>query len=156
MTRTQEQRLYRSAVQASLEAFYGKSEQEATQLVRDWWKRLVSNDSLDSDLLLHSEPMNTAAGLAKARVIPITSENRDHYHQILNRSRDFALSQGKFSARHRDFNGSLDLKDSKTQRQIIHLAAASTSNGMKRPATRALGKKIKSKTTDEKHQVAFG
>ncbi len=115
MTRAQERRLYRIAVQASLEAFYGKSKQEATRLVRDWWTRLASGDSLDSDLLLHAEPMNTAAGLAQARVIPITSENRDRYHQILNRSRDVALSRGK-----------------------------------------ALTTKIKSKKTEDKHQVAFG
>ena len=153
MTKTQEQRVYRTAVQASLETFYGKSAPEATRLVRDWWKRLASNDSFDSDLLLHAEPMNTAAGLAKASVVPITSENRDRYHRVLNRSRDVALSQGKFAGRHRDFSGSLD---SKTHSELVHLATASESSVMKRAATTVLAKKIKSKKTDEKHQVAFG
>ena len=91
MTKTQERRSYRHAVQLSLEQFYGKSSFEAARLVREWWKRLSESGCLDSDLFLHAEALNTAAGIAQARAIPVTESNREAYHRILDRSRDLAL-----------------------------------------------------------------
>lgn len=66
MTNAQERRFYREAVQASLEQFYGKSHIEARKLVREWWGRLSETGVSDFGLFMHSEPINTAAGIAEA------------------------------------------------------------------------------------------
>jgi hypothetical protein len=93
-TKAQERRWYRYAVQLSLEQFYGKSGPEASRLVRGWWKRLSESGSLDSDLFLHAEPLNTAAGIAQMKAIAITDSNRGAYHRLLDRSRDLVLARG--------------------------------------------------------------
>jgi hypothetical protein len=93
MTRTQEKRIYRSSVQASLETFYAKSKQDATKLVRDWWNRLSLTQAFDSGIFLHAGPMNTAAGIAGVRAIAITGDNRALYHRILDESCDLVLSK---------------------------------------------------------------
>jgi hypothetical protein len=148
MTRTQERRAYRNAVQASLEHFYGKSRSEASRLVRDWWSRLSRSGSLDSGLFLHPEAINTAAGIAEVRAIPITSKNREAYHRILDQSCDLVLAQSKSKA-------AVELepkrKDAERQKQLIHFAASSTSG-----VIGALAKKAKDKKTTERQQLVFG
>ena len=81
---TREQQSYIEAVEASLEAFYGKSKIEAKRLVNEWWKRLSESKAVESGLFLHAEPINTAAGIAGVCVVQVTSENREAYHRILN------------------------------------------------------------------------
>lgn len=93
MTRTQEKRAYRAAVQASLETFYGKSEQEAGTLVRAWWSRLRLTRAFRSGIFLCSEAISTAGHIAEAEVIAISDVNRNMYHRILDQSRDLALSK---------------------------------------------------------------
>jgi nucleoid DNA-binding protein len=98
MTKSQELRFYRNAVRVSLEQFYGKSRPEASRLVRDWWRRLSQSGAFHSELFLHAEPINTAAGIAEVRAIPITAKNRDAYHLILNQSRDLVLLHASLKA----------------------------------------------------------
>jgi hypothetical protein len=100
LTDAQERKFYREAVRASLVAFYGKSELDSKRLVRDWWKRLSATSGFRTGLFLHSEPMNTAAGIARVGVVPITSKNRDSYHRILDESRELVLSQVKARRAH--------------------------------------------------------
>jgi hypothetical protein len=102
MTIAQERRFYREAVQASLQEFYGKSESESRKLVRNWWKRLSTTRAFISGIFMHSEPINTAAGIADVQVIALTSKNRQTYHRILDRSRDTVLFQAKTSPAYKD------------------------------------------------------
>ena len=44
---------------------------------------------------MHSEPINTAAGIADVRVIPITSKNRANYHRVLEKSLNIVFLQVK-------------------------------------------------------------
>jgi hypothetical protein len=118
ITRAQELRFYRAAVQASLEQFYEKTRPEANRLVRAWWKRLSESGTLKSDLFLHDEPMNTAAGIADVRVIPITSKNRETYHRILDQSRDLALAQARAKRKERE----PQTKSPEGQKQLVHVA----------------------------------
>ncbi len=117
LTRTQEREFYRNAVLASLEQFYGKSKPEASKLVRDWWKRLAHSGAFASGLYLHSEPMNTAAGIAQAKVVPVTSKNRGAYHRILDESRDLALAHPRPKATVKELEPKKSA-DSQRQRSI--------------------------------------
>jgi hypothetical protein len=118
ITRAQELRFYRAAVQASLEQFYEKTRPEASRLVRAWWKRLSESGTLKSDLFLHAEPMNTAAGIADVRVIPVTSKNREAYHRILDQSRDLALTHARGKRKERE----PQTKSSEGQTQLVPVA----------------------------------
>jgi hypothetical protein len=120
ITRAQELRFYRTAVQASLEQFYEKTRPEAARLVRAWWKRLSESGTLKSDLFLHDEPMNTAAGIADVRVIAITSKNREAYHRILNQSRDLVLTHAKPKAKPKQLEPKTTT--SEPQKQLVHVA----------------------------------
>ncbi len=95
ITSAQERRIYREAVQGSLETFYGKSETEARKLVRNWWGRLKATGAFRSGLFLHAEPINTAAGIADAEAVSLTAKNRSAYHQILGKSRALVLDQSQ-------------------------------------------------------------
>lgn len=86
MTKPQKRRAYREAVQASLIEFYQTPETESKRLVSTWWKRLSDTSAFKSGLFMHSEPINTAADLIDAEVIPITSEIRERYRRILSDS----------------------------------------------------------------------
>lgn len=86
ITKAEERNFYREAVRASLQEFYGKSDAESRKLVSNWWKRLSTTKAFESGLFMHSEPINTAAGIAGVEVVPITSKNRENYHRILGKS----------------------------------------------------------------------
>lgn len=129
MTRTQERRFYRNAVQASLETFYGKSRPEANKLVRDWWSRLRSTKAFESGIFLHAEPMNTAANIADVSVIAITDDNRAVYHRLLDESRDLVLSKTASSA------AQLRKTQTDSRKRLIHVASNGTApvRGAKSP-----------------------
>lgn len=149
MTRTQEQRSYRNAVQASLEAFYGRSKAEAACLVDHWWKRLKKAGGTRSGLFLHSEPLNTAAGIADMHEVVMTPKNRETYHRILDESRDAT----KTSASH--VIGTPTSTDSERRKHIIHVVAKPKSNTVGRQAARTLAKKNSQKKAEQKRQTAF-
>ena len=154
MTKAQEHRFYRHAVQASLEHFYGKSELEARQLVKGWWGRLSEGGSLDSGLFLHAEPINTAAGVAEARAIPITAEIREAYHRILDQSRERAIAQAKTKTMTRGRQPKKD--DSAFGSQLVHISSSGKSGAARRVALNALAKKAKDEKAARKQHVACG
>ena len=154
MTRAQEQRFYRHAVQASLEQFYRIAKPEASRLVRNWWKRLSESGALNSELFLHSEPINTAAGIAEMSVIPITSRNRETYHRILDQSRDLVLAQAKPKPTHQEHEP--QKRAAQQLEPLVHFATSSTSNVVRGGVSvKALAKKVKARKTTTKQQVAF-
>ncbi len=150
MTRTQEKRFYRDAVQASLETFYGKSKPEAAKLVRDWWTRLSATKAFESGIFLHSEPLNTAANIAGVPIIPISGQNRAKYHRVLDKSQDLVLSK-TMPLPSQTHQRKLE---SDRHKQLFHLASPSAST--RGTASQALVKKTKDKTSARKHQVAYG
>jgi hypothetical protein len=99
MTIAQERKFYREAVRACLQEFYGIPENRSKTLTGSWWKRLSATQAFASGIFMHSEPMNTAAGIAGLQVIPLTSNNRQKYHRLLDRSRAAVLSPAKPSSR---------------------------------------------------------
>lgn len=148
MTRTQEKRFYRNAVQASLETFYGKSRPEATKLVSDWWSRLRSTKAFESGIFLHSEPLNTAANIADASVIAITEDNRAVYHRLLDESRDLVLSKTPSSA------AQIRKMQTNSRKRLIYVASSCPDavRGAKAPV---LAKKTIEKKPAHKRQVAY-
>ncbi len=148
MTRTQEKRFYRNAVQASLETFYGKSRPEATKLVSDWWSRLRSTRAFESGIFLHAEPMNTAANIADVSVIAITEDNRAVYHRLLDESRDLVLSKTASSA------AQIRKMQTDSRKRLIHVASNGTApvRGARVPV---LAKKTIEKKPAHKQQVAY-
>lgn len=152
MTNTQERRFYREAVQASLAEFYGKSEIEARRLVRDWWKRLSESGVLNSGLFLHSEPINTAAGIAQTEVVQITEKNRATYHRILNHSRDLVLATSSTKGKIRDFRVSFEKL---SEDRLVHLARSNSSSLIRSTASKAFAKKVKTRKASEQQQVAL-
>jgi hypothetical protein len=149
MTRSQEHRSYRYAVQASLETFYGKSKPEAVRLVNDWWKRLKEVSATDSDLFLHAEPIDTAAGLADKAVVTITAKNQATYHRVLDDSRDAASTPTHKGLKH-------PKTEAERRKQLVHVIATSNSSAVRGLAAKALAKKAKDKKVAEKQQVVFG
>ena len=119
MTKTQEKRSYRIAVQASLETFYGRSKPEAMRLVREWWTRLKGTRAFESGIFLHAEPVVTAASIAGVGAIAITGQNRAVYHRILDESRDLALSKSAplLSAAQRK------RVETEKQKKLLHVAS---------------------------------
>jgi hypothetical protein len=149
MTRTQEKRFYRDAVQASLETFYGKSKPEAAKLVREWWTRLSATKAFESGIFLHSEPLNTAANIAGVPIIPISGQNRAKYHRILDKSQDLVLSKTMplpSTAQRKKLEGD-------RHKQLFHLASPVASTRV--TALQTLAKETKHKTPAGKHQVAY-
>lgn len=138
-TKSQERTIYRKAVQASLETFYGKSKPEAKRLVKGWWNRLSESDAFDSELFLHSEPINTAAGIADVRAVPITSANRQTYHRILNRSRDKVLAPQPETKR----------TNAEPEKRLVYVAA-------RKAAATKLGKKTTKKSAAKQRRAAAG
>jgi hypothetical protein len=153
LTSAQERRFYREAVQASLERFYGKSKLEARQLVRGWWKRLTESGASDSGLFLHAEPINTAAGIAEVRVVPITAENRKAYHRILDQSRDLVLLP-KSKAEQKTSKPTA--AETERQKRLVYVATSATSGVVRRAAGKDLAKKTKNKKSAANQKVAFG
>jgi hypothetical protein len=153
MTNAQERRFYREVVQASLEKFYGKSQLEAKKLVRDWWRRLSESGVSDSGLFLHAEPINTAAGIAEARVVQITEDNRAAYHRILNHSRDLVLVTSSAKGKTRSFHVALEKMP---EERLVHLATSGASSLVRSVASKALARKATNKKAAAKQQVALG
>jgi hypothetical protein len=149
MTRTQEKRAYRVAVQASLETFYGKSKPEATKLVRAWWSRLGLTRAFKSGVFLCTEAMNTAGHIAQVDVIAITAKNRDEYHRLLDESRDLVLAKTTYSA------AQVQKLQTDEGRPFLHLSSSSGSSSARGTALRVLAKQTKEKKTAQKQQVAY-
>lgn len=150
MTRAQEKRFYRDAVQASLETFYGKSKPEAMKLVRDWWTRLLVTKAFESGIFLHSEPINTAANIAGVRVIAITGQNRLRYHRLLDESRDLVLPKTM------PLPSPAQLKrfEAEKNKQLLHFASSNTP-ALPRTALQVVAKKAREKKAAHKQQVVY-
>jgi hypothetical protein len=146
MTRTQEKRFYRNAVQACIEAFYGRSRPEAKQLVRDWWTRLSSTQSFETGMFLHSEPMNTAANIAGVPVLAITGKNRTAYHRILEESLDLVRSGTAPSP------AQVVKVRVAQQKQLLRIASSSSTRGA---ALRNLSKREKKHEAAQQQQVVY-
>jgi hypothetical protein len=91
MTKSQKRRAYREAVRLSLMRSYGASEQASRELVKAWWRRISETSAFKSGLFMHSQPMNTAAGLVQKEVVPITSDVGQAYFEVLDWSRHLVL-----------------------------------------------------------------
>jgi hypothetical protein len=95
LNKTQKRRFYREAVQETLTKLYGKPESVSKQLVSDWWRRISDTEEFKSDLFMHSEPLHTAADIARTQTIRITPENEEVYQNILQTCRNRVLHTKK-------------------------------------------------------------
>jgi hypothetical protein len=151
MTKTQERRIYRDAVLACLEAFYGKSKPEATRLVRAWWTRLSETKAFESGMFLHAEPLHTAANIAGVRAVAITGQNRAGYHSILDRSRDLVLS--KITSL--PSPAQLRRWETEKRKQLLHFASPEASESLRITALQTVPKKVREKKSTQEQQIAY-
>ena len=104
---------YRAAVQACLETFYNQPTSTAKALVDAWWHRISERPSFHSGLFMHAEPINTAALIARQKVVEISEDNEAIYDRLLKRCRDLAAHTKV------EKTSATDVASTKTARQLI-------------------------------------
>ena len=74
---------FRLAVRACLEVYYGQSVAESHANADAWWGRISTTSAFKSGFFMHSEPISTAARIAKRPYVELSEQDGEAYEKLL-------------------------------------------------------------------------
>jgi hypothetical protein len=74
---------FRLAVRACLEVYYGQSVAESHANSDAWWGRISTTSAFKSGFFMHSEPISTAARIAKRPYVELSEQDGEAYEKLL-------------------------------------------------------------------------